>query len=153
MPYCDAEVCGTPGYLAPEIIECSMDAGHAGYGTAVDMWATRQISCDPETWLARFPGYCQDNDGRLEAWFAPGSFFGLQMEFRGHHVHAARRLAALLAQETDDDAAYDLGGQLRLLVSGVGGPLRHRERSGTSSSLRPLFGFCYTFFLFLWREE
>lgn len=53
------------------------------------------------------------------------------MEFRGHHVHAARRLAALLAQETDDDAAYDLGGQLRLLVSGVGGPLRHRERSGS----------------------
>lgn len=32
-----AEVCGTPGYLAPEIIECSMDAGHQGYGTAVDM--------------------------------------------------------------------------------------------------------------------
>lgn len=35
---CATEVCGTPGYLAPEIIECSMDAGHKGYGTAVDMW-------------------------------------------------------------------------------------------------------------------
>lgn len=38
----NAEVCGTPGYLAPEIIECSMDAGHAGYGTAVDMWVGRK---------------------------------------------------------------------------------------------------------------
>uniref|UniRef100_A0AAZ1XGH3 Protein kinase domain-containing protein n=1 Tax=Oreochromis aureus TaxID=47969 RepID=A0AAZ1XGH3_OREAU len=25
------EVCGTPGYLAPEITECSMDAGHSGF--------------------------------------------------------------------------------------------------------------------------
>uniref|UniRef100_A0A3B3RU40 phosphorylase kinase n=1 Tax=Paramormyrops kingsleyae TaxID=1676925 RepID=A0A3B3RU40_9TELE len=33
------EVCGTPGYLAPEIIECSMDPNHPGYGTAVDLWS------------------------------------------------------------------------------------------------------------------
>uniref|UniRef100_A0A3Q3WF38 phosphorylase kinase n=1 Tax=Mola mola TaxID=94237 RepID=A0A3Q3WF38_MOLML len=37
------EICGTPGYLAPEIIECSMDAGHAGYGTAVDIWSAGVI--------------------------------------------------------------------------------------------------------------
>ncbi|XP_014858224.1 PREDICTED: phosphorylase b kinase gamma catalytic chain, skeletal muscle/heart isoform [Poecilia mexicana] len=37
------EVCGTPGYLAPEIIECSMDAGHQGYGTAVDIWSAGVI--------------------------------------------------------------------------------------------------------------
>ncbi|KAK2912552.1 hypothetical protein Q8A73_006665 [Channa argus] len=37
------EVCGTPGYLAPEIIECSMDAGHAGYDTAVDIWSAGVI--------------------------------------------------------------------------------------------------------------
>lgn len=46
---CNAEVCGTPGYLAPEIIECSMDAGHAGYDTAVDMWVcidnNKQCQC------------------------------------------------------------------------------------------------------------
>ena len=52
-------------------------------------------------------------------------FPGLQMELRGDLVHAARRLSALLAQETDDDAANDFGWKLRLLVSGVGGPLRH----------------------------
>ena len=52
------------------------------------------------------------------------------MEFRGHHVHAASGLSPLLAQETDADAAHDSGRDLRLLVSRVGGPLGHRERSG-----------------------
>uniref|UniRef100_A0A8C8D458 phosphorylase kinase n=1 Tax=Oncorhynchus tshawytscha TaxID=74940 RepID=A0A8C8D458_ONCTS len=37
------EVCGTPGYLAPEIIECSMDPNHKGYGTAVDIWSSGVI--------------------------------------------------------------------------------------------------------------
>ncbi|XP_066501796.1 phosphorylase kinase, gamma 1b (muscle) [Hoplias malabaricus] len=37
------EVCGTPGYLAPEIIECSMDSKHAGYGPAVDLWSSGVI--------------------------------------------------------------------------------------------------------------
>ncbi|XP_063061495.1 phosphorylase b kinase gamma catalytic chain, skeletal muscle/heart isoform-like [Engraulis encrasicolus] len=37
------EVCGTPGYLAPEIIECSMDPNHAGYTTAVDIWSSGVI--------------------------------------------------------------------------------------------------------------
>ncbi|KAG7282495.1 hypothetical protein CRUP_020210 [Coryphaenoides rupestris] len=38
-----AEVCGTPGYLAPEIIECSMNAAHVGYDTAVDLWSSGVI--------------------------------------------------------------------------------------------------------------
>ncbi|XP_029332871.1 phosphorylase b kinase gamma catalytic chain, skeletal muscle/heart isoform isoform X2 [Mus caroli] len=37
------EVCGTPSYLAPEIIQCSMDDGHPGYGKEVDMWSTGVI--------------------------------------------------------------------------------------------------------------
>uniref|UniRef100_A0A8B9JS68 phosphorylase kinase n=1 Tax=Astyanax mexicanus TaxID=7994 RepID=A0A8B9JS68_ASTMX len=37
------EVCGTPGYLAPEIIECSMDPNHPGYGPAVDLWSSGVI--------------------------------------------------------------------------------------------------------------
>ncbi|KAK7882109.1 hypothetical protein WMY93_028283 [Mugilogobius chulae] len=37
------EVCGTPVYLAPEIIECSMDSGHRGYGPAVDLWSSGVI--------------------------------------------------------------------------------------------------------------
>jgi len=38
-----AEVCGTPSYLAPEIIECSMNDDHPGYGKEVDMWSTGVI--------------------------------------------------------------------------------------------------------------
>ena len=34
---CFAEICGTPGYLAPEILQCSMDDEHEGYGKEVDM--------------------------------------------------------------------------------------------------------------------
>ncbi|XP_059809386.1 phosphorylase b kinase gamma catalytic chain, liver/testis isoform-like isoform X1 [Hypanus sabinus] len=33
------ELCGTPSYLAPEILKCSMDETHPGYGMEVDMWA------------------------------------------------------------------------------------------------------------------
>ncbi|KFV81801.1 Phosphorylase b kinase gamma catalytic chain, skeletal muscle/heart isoform, partial [Struthio camelus australis] len=38
-----AEICGTPGYLAPEILQCSMDDEHQGYGKEVDMWSTGVI--------------------------------------------------------------------------------------------------------------
>ncbi|XP_013205737.1 phosphorylase b kinase gamma catalytic chain, skeletal muscle/heart isoform [Microtus ochrogaster] len=37
------KVCGTPIYLAPEIIQCSMDDSHPGYGKEVDMWSTGVI--------------------------------------------------------------------------------------------------------------
>ncbi|KAM7147403.1 phosphorylase b kinase gamma catalytic chain, liver/testis isoform 3-T3 [Molossus nigricans] len=33
------DLCGTPGYLAPEILKCSMDETHPGYGKEVDLWA------------------------------------------------------------------------------------------------------------------
>ncbi|XP_062919029.1 phosphorylase b kinase gamma catalytic chain, liver/testis isoform-like [Mobula hypostoma] len=33
------ELCGTPSYLAPELLKCSMDETHPGYGMEVDMWA------------------------------------------------------------------------------------------------------------------
>lgn len=33
------DLCGTPGYLAPETLSCSMYEGQKGYGMEVDMWA------------------------------------------------------------------------------------------------------------------
>ncbi|XP_048413482.1 phosphorylase b kinase gamma catalytic chain, skeletal muscle/heart isoform-like isoform X2 [Stegostoma tigrinum] len=33
------ELCGTPGYLAPEILLCSMDETHPGYSIEVDLWS------------------------------------------------------------------------------------------------------------------
>lgn len=34
-----SDLCGTPGYLAPEILTCSMYDNMPGYGMEVDMWA------------------------------------------------------------------------------------------------------------------
>lgn len=55
-----------------------------------------------------------------------------QMEFGGDHVHVTRWLPALLAQEADADAAYDLGWYIWLLICRVGRPLRHCQRFGRS---------------------
>ena len=33
------DLCGTPGYLAPEVLACSMYDNMPGYGKEVDMWA------------------------------------------------------------------------------------------------------------------
>ena len=33
------DLCGTPGYLAPEVLKVSMDDDAPGYGRACDMWA------------------------------------------------------------------------------------------------------------------
>lgn len=61
---------------------------------------------------------------------AVSSGWCLQMEFRGDHVHAACRLSSLLAQETNADAAHDLGREIWLLIPRMGGPLWHCQRLG-----------------------
>ena len=38
-----AELCGTPGYLAPEALKVSMYDDADGYGRPVDMWASGVI--------------------------------------------------------------------------------------------------------------
>lgn len=71
---------------------------------------------------------------------AVSSGWCLQMEFGGDHVHAACRLSSLLAQETNADAAHDLGREIWLLIPRMGGPLGHCQRLGRvvfSSQLVP----------------
>lgn len=37
--WCVAELVGTPGFLAPEVLRTSMYEDAAGYGMEVDLWA------------------------------------------------------------------------------------------------------------------
>uniref|UniRef100_A0A8D0H306 phosphorylase kinase n=1 Tax=Sphenodon punctatus TaxID=8508 RepID=A0A8D0H306_SPHPU len=39
------ELCGTPGYLAPEILKCSMDETHLGYSKEVDFPSPGRWAC------------------------------------------------------------------------------------------------------------
>ncbi|KAK3730841.1 hypothetical protein QZH41_009954, partial [Actinostola sp. cb2023] len=48
------ELCGTPGYLAPEVLQCSMFPDAPGYGKEVDMWACGVILY---TLLCGFPPF------------------------------------------------------------------------------------------------
>ncbi|KAM7350613.1 phosphorylase kinase gamma isoform 2-T6 [Cochliomyia hominivorax] len=47
------DLCGTPGYLAPETLKCNMFEGSPGYGQEVDIWAcgvimfTLLVGCPP----------------------------------------------------------------------------------------------------------
>ncbi|XP_061395374.1 phosphorylase b kinase gamma catalytic chain, skeletal muscle/heart isoform isoform X2 [Musca vetustissima] len=48
-----SDLCGTPGYLAPETLKCNMFEGSPGYGREVDIWAcgvimfTLLVGCPP----------------------------------------------------------------------------------------------------------
>ena len=52
------------------------------------------------------------------------------MEHRGHHVHAAGRLPALLAPQADADVENDHEWQLPVWLTGMGRLLGHREGLG-----------------------
>ncbi|XP_039272562.1 phosphorylase b kinase gamma catalytic chain, liver/testis isoform-like isoform X2 [Styela clava] len=36
---CLRDLCGTPGYMSPEMLKCSVDERNPGYGREIDMWA------------------------------------------------------------------------------------------------------------------
>ncbi len=88
------ELCGTPGYLAPEILKCSMDETHEGYGKEVDLWvnglrfAIKALHC---------------------SWFIICSMFFPQVGLWCDHVHASCWFATILASQAADDAENDHG--------------------------------------------
>uniref|UniRef100_UPI00358FA1F0 phosphorylase b kinase gamma catalytic chain, liver/testis isoform-like isoform X1 n=2 Tax=Myxine glutinosa TaxID=7769 RepID=UPI00358FA1F0 len=68
------ELYGTPGYLAPEMLACSLDSTHPGYGKPIDVWACGVImftllAGSPPVWslkqvkpsLPRFPSLQWDD--------------------------------------------------------------------------------------------
>uniref|UniRef100_A0A8C4NCK3 phosphorylase kinase n=1 Tax=Eptatretus burgeri TaxID=7764 RepID=A0A8C4NCK3_EPTBU len=68
------ELYGTPGYLAPEMLACSLDCSHPGYGKPIDLWACGVImftllAGSPPVWspkqvkpsLPRFPSLQWDD--------------------------------------------------------------------------------------------
>lgn len=105
-----------------------------------DMILLWTCECAERTWHRRLWAHKHKAVITTMSTRAVSSGWCLQMEFGGDHVHAACRLSSLLAQETNADAAHDLGREIWLLIPRMGGPLGHCQRLGRvvfSSQLVP----------------
>lgn len=91
------DLCGTPGYLAPETLKCNMFEDAAGYSKEVDMWV--EVAAEL---LQHLPNHCQS-----------------QMGLRRHNVHPACWLPAFLASQTNDNVAKYHGRKVQFYVAGV----------------------------------
>lgn len=124
-----SELCGTPGYLAPEILKCSMDEMHAGYGKEVDLWVSplvsvihTRIQLQSIRWSVALTFFflilaCFDACVvKLGVWSDP--------------LHLTCRLTTVLASQTDADAEDDHGGSLSVQLPRVGWQVRHCQRPG-----------------------
>lgn len=85
------DLCGTPGYLAPETLKCNMFDDAPGYSREVDMYVL---------W------YCSLK-------LRPKRIFNfLQMGLWRDYVHTSCRLSSILASQTNDYAAQYHGGKI-----------------------------------------
>lgn len=105
-----SELCGTPGYLAPEILKCSMDDMHAGYGKEVDLYVWGFAGKVKKKIQITFP---------LLYWTCLGACVE-QVGLWSDSFHLAGWLATILAPQTDADAEDDNGGSISVQLSGVG---------------------------------
>lgn len=91
----DTDLCGTPGYLAPETLKCNMFEGSPGYSQEVDMYVYIVIGTGIPFRVVLYPLFFH---------------FSFQLGLWRHYVHTARGLSALLASQTNGDAAQHNGG-------------------------------------------
>ncbi|KAL7987061.1 hypothetical protein Chor_005980 [Crotalus horridus] len=94
------EICGTPGYLAPEILECSMDPDHPGYGKEIDMRTKHS-----QTLIFK------------NVQFVLLTVSMSQVEYRSHHVYLAGWISSFLAPEADADVKNDHEWRLQIWIA------------------------------------
>lgn len=97
------DLCGTPGYLAPETLKCNMWEKAPGYSKEVDVyvWDEKVFSWfwEPSIWLLHFL---------------------LQLGLWSYFVHSTGGMPSVLASKANGNAEEYHGGKIQLHITRMG---------------------------------